>query len=60
VLASLDAAGTIAHLRLPGYKLHALRGNRRGLYAISVSGNWRIVFRFEAGNAHHVDLVDYH
>ena len=60
LLASLDAAESVAHMRLPGYKLHPLRGDRRGFYAVSVSGNWRLVFRFEAGNAYDVDLVDYH
>lgn len=59
LLASLDAAEAIAHLRLPDYKLHALHGDRRGFCAISVSGNWRIEFRFEAGNAYDVDLVNY-
>lgn len=60
MLANLDAAETIDHMRLPGYRLHELHGDRRGFYAISVSGNWRIVFKFEAGKAYDVDLVDYH
>jgi proteic killer suppression protein len=47
-------------MRQPGYRLHVLRGPLAGYYAIVVSGNWRIVFRFEGGDAIDVDLVDYH
>ncbi|MEO0996086.1 MAG: type II toxin-antitoxin system RelE/ParE family toxin [Pseudomonadota bacterium] len=60
ILASLDAAETVDHMRLPGYRLHELHGDWRGFYAAGVSGNWRIVFKFEAGKAYDVDLVDYH
>jgi proteic killer suppression protein len=60
ILADLDAAENIVHLRRPGYRLHELHGQRAGCYAVDVSGNWRIVFRFEAGQAADVDLVDYH
>lgn len=59
-LADLDAASVPSDLDLPGYRLHPLRGDRRGLWSISISGNWRITFRFEAGDACDVDLVDYH
>ena len=59
-LADLDAAGKPSDLDLPGYRLHPLRGDRRGLWSISITGNWRITFRFEAGDVHDVDLVDYH
>lgn len=45
---------------VPGMRLHPLTGNMRGLWSISVSGNWRIVFRFEDGSVFDVDLVDYH
>lgn len=45
---------------LPGYRLHPLKGSLAGFWAVSVSGNWRIIFRFEAGRASAVDLVDYH
>ena len=41
-------------------RLHELRGNRRGVYAVSVSGNWRVVLSFSAGKARDVNLVDYH
>ena len=45
---------------LPGYRLHPLRGDRKGEWAVSVSGNWRLVFEFESEDAIGVDLVDYH
>ena len=44
----------------PGYRLHPLHGGRAGQWSISVSGNWRVVFRFEDSEAVDVDLVDYH
>ena len=44
----------------PGFRLHPLRGEYQGHWSVAVSGNWRIVFRFEAGEAMDVDLVDYH
>ena len=43
-----------------GSRLHPLSGNLKGFYAVNVSGNWRIIFRFEDGNVHDVDYVDYH
>ena len=59
-LADLDNAHNPSNLDLPGYRLHPLRGDRRGLWSISVSGNWRITFRFEGDDVYDVDLVDYH
>jgi proteic killer suppression protein len=47
-------------MRLPGFRLHALAGDRRGHWAVSVSGNWRVTFCFIAGEAAEVDYVDYH
>ena len=44
----------------PGYRLHPLKGERRGLWSVRVSGNWRVVFRFEGMEAVDVDLIDYH
>jgi toxin HigB-1 len=60
VLAVLDAAATPADLDLPGYRLHALKGDLKGLWSVTVSGNWRITFRVEDGNVFDVDLTDYH
>ena len=45
---------------LPGYGLHPLKGDRAGFWSVSVSGNWRIIFRFKNGTAYDVDLTDYH
>ena len=59
-LAALDTATTIDDMDVPGFNLHPLKGQRKGIWAISVSGNWRITFRFEDGNAHIVNYEDYH
>lgn len=59
-LAALDTATCIEDMDLPGYRLHSLKGNKIGLWAIDVSQNWRVVFRFEDGNAYIVDYEDYH
>ena len=59
-LADLDAASRLSDLDLPGYRLHPLRGDRRGSWSISISGNWRITFRFEDGDVYDVALIDYH
>jgi proteic killer suppression protein len=47
-------------MNLPGYKLHQLKGNRAGTWAVSVSGNWRLVFQFQGADAILVDYEDYH
>ncbi len=47
-------------MNLPGFRLHALKGPLKGHHAVSVSGNWRVTFRFEDGAAVDVDFVDYH
>lgn len=60
ILAQLNAARTPAMMDAPGLRFHALRGDRHGQFAVSVSGNWRIVFSFEGEDATNVDLVDYH
>ncbi len=60
ILARLDEATEIRNMALPGFDLHPLKGKLKGFWAVSVSGNWRIVFRFENGNAYDVDLIDYH
>ena len=59
-LADLDDASKLGDIDLPGYRLHPLKGDMKGLWSISISGNWRITFRFEGGDAYDVDLVDYH
>ena len=47
-------------MNLPGFRLHELKGRQKGRYAVSVSGNWRVTFRFEDGSAVDVDYLDYH
>ena len=59
-LADLDSASSPSDIDLPGYRLHPLKGDLKGLWSISISGNWRITFRFEGGDVCDVDLVDYH
>ena len=60
VLAHLDQAAKPSDLALPGYRLHPLKGNFKGYWSVTISGNWRVVFRFEDGDAFDVDFVDYH
>lgn len=56
----IDSALIIDDIRLPGYDLHELRGDRKETWSIKISGNWRITFRFEDGEAYDVDFEDYH
>ncbi len=60
ILAFLDAAGRIEDLDQPTLRLHALKGDLKGFWAVTVRANWRIVFRFDDGDASDVDFVDYH
>lgn len=60
LLASLWTATSPLNMNIAGYQLHPLVGERKGEWAVSVSGNWRLVFRFDSENATDVDLVDYH
>lgn len=59
-LAALDTAQTIDDLDIPGFRLHTLKGKKKGLWAIDVSGNWRLTFRFEEGSVYDVNYEDYH
>jgi toxin HigB-1 len=60
ILSVLDAAGSVDAVRLPGFDLHPLKGDRKGYWGVSVNKNYRIVFRFEGSNVFDVELVDYH
>jgi len=61
VLLAIDEASRPQDVGLfPGWRLHPLKGNLKGFWSVSVSGNWRVIFRFEIGDAFDVDLVDYH
>ncbi len=59
-LTALNTATCIEDMDLPGFRLHQLKGKRKGCWAIDVSKNWRIVFKFEEGNVYVVDYEDYH
>ena len=56
----LDAAGSASDADLPGYRLHALKGPLKGHWSVTISGNWRVTFRVENGDAVDLDLTDYH
>jgi toxin HigB-1 len=60
ILGVLSAAQEIRDVGLPGLGLHRLTGRLSGFWSVSVSGNWRVIFRFEDGEALDVDYVDYH
>lgn len=60
ILDRLEAAAKPEDLNLPGFKFHRLTGARKGTYSVWVSGNWRVTFEFEAGDAINVNLEDYH
>ncbi len=60
ILARLDVSLAPPDLDLPGYALHALKGDLMGIWSVRVSGNWRIIFRFKDGDVFDVNLVDYH
>ncbi len=59
-LSALDTATCIEDMNTPGWRLHNLKGDHKGLWAIDVNKNWRIVFEFKDGNAYIVDYEDYH
>lgn len=60
ILETLDSSTTIEGMNLPSFRLHPLKGELRGRWAVTVRANWRIVFRFEDGAALDVDFIDYH
>ena len=60
ILTALDRSTGPQGMDLPGFRLHPLKGNLRGHHAVSVSGNWRVTFRFESGHGFDVDYLDYH
>jgi proteic killer suppression protein len=59
-LALLDAATALSDLTLPGLRLEALAGSRSGQYSIRINDQFRICFRWRDGDAHDVEIVDYH
>jgi proteic killer suppression protein len=60
MLDRLDAGQKPEDMNLPGYRFHALKGERKDTFAVSVSGDWRLTFRFDGQDAADVDLEDYH
>lgn len=60
ILGRLNVSISAKDMDLPGLQLHELKGDRKGTWAVSVSGNWRITFRFEGKDATEVDYEDYH
>jgi toxin HigB-1 len=56
----LNRATSPADMSLPGYRLHELKGARKGTWSVTVSGNWRLTFTFKGEDASDVDLEDYH
>ena len=60
ILDLLDAASEVRDMDFPGSDLHPLKGDLRGFWSVKVSGNWRVIFRFENGDAFDVDYIDYH
>jgi len=60
ILARLDAARAVADMDMPGFRLHMLKGELKGHYAVVVRANWRVIFRFLDGGVENVDYLDYH
>nr|WP_240914128.1 type II toxin-antitoxin system RelE/ParE family toxin [Microbulbifer sp. SH-1] len=57
---ALDTAVSIDDLNIPGYRLHPLKGQRKGIWSITVNGNWRLTFEFRDGNVYILNYEDYH
>lgn len=60
ILSALNAVETVEDMNQPTFRLHRLKGDRKGLWAVTVRANWRVTFRFAEGHAYDVDLEDYH
>lgn len=60
IMFALDSAKTIDDINQPNFHLHALQGNRRGVWSVTVRANWRVTFEFREGKAYNVNLEDYH
>lgn len=56
----LNRAVSPLDMNLPGYRLHELKGQRKGTWSVVISGNWRLTFTWRDRDAHDVDLEDYH
>ena len=60
MLAQLDVASSPEAMRIPHYRLHALKGDRKGYWSVTVKTNWRLIFHFEGEDVYDVELIDYH
>ncbi|MEK6785864.1 MAG: type II toxin-antitoxin system RelE/ParE family toxin [Nitrospirota bacterium] len=60
ILSTLNAAERVEDMNQPTFRLHPLKGDRKGSWAVTVRANWRVTFRFIQAHAHDVDLEDYH
>ncbi len=60
ILAVLSRARVLEDMKLPGFRLHPLKGSLKGFWSVTVRANWRIIFRFQDGHVWDVDLIDYH
>ena len=60
ILDRLDAATNIGDMDYPGSRLHLLKPKKKGIWSVTVSGNWRITFKFKDGDVYDVDYIDYH
>lgn len=60
ILAVLNRARKPDDMNLPGFRLHPLKGDRKGYWSVTVRANWRVIFRFQEGHACDVSLIDYH
>ena len=60
IIALLETSDSIEDMDLPGLNLHELKGNRKGTYAVKVSGNWRVTFQIVDGDVFDVGYEDYH
>ena len=60
ILSALDQAGDVQDMNQPAFRLHPLKGNRKGVWAVTLRADWRVTLRFEEGDAYDVDLEDCH
>jgi toxin HigB-1 len=60
ILALLNSAEQLSDMDAPALRLHALKGDKEGFWSLTVQANWRVIFRFENGDVHVVDYLDYH
>jgi proteic killer suppression protein len=60
ILVRLDTAASPEDMDFPGFKLHPLKGDLKGYWAVTVRANWRVIFRFEDADTYDVDYIDYH